>query len=171
MARTFSRGRPRLFQIAINPAPDFRKSLSEDDHFFVLVLVTHFAPTLVIAVLFASPSVTPCGLEMAVRGGADPDVSIGRWNGEAVQPQNSSFVADLFSFRIEINELLAATLPGVARTFVTHITQPSLLGGRLRIGHNFDLTDFLSFQAKLAGGDGHATNTSDGPVKDASRCQ
>ena len=62
-----------------------------------------------IAVLLAPAIVAPGGLEVAVRRGANPDVIIGRRNGETVEPQNARLVADLFPRGIEIDELFAAT--------------------------------------------------------------
>jgi hypothetical protein len=77
----------------------------------------------VIAVLLAPARVAACGLQIAARVGADPDVGVGRWNGECVDARDLACIADAAARGVEVREALAHALARDAGAAVAHVLQ------------------------------------------------
>src|SRR5689334_865176 len=89
-------------------AADLRKRLGEGDHLAVLVLIPHFAPFFVIAILLSAAVVAPHRLDVPARVGADPDVVIRRRNGEGFDAMDREGVLDPLALVVDVNEAGAA---------------------------------------------------------------
>ena len=75
------------------------RSLEEVDPVLAGRLVAHFAPPLVVAVLFPPARVAARRLDVAVGRRANPHVRVSRWNGEPFDPEQPGFIADQCSRR------------------------------------------------------------------------
>ena len=85
-----------------------------------------------VAVLLAPTGVAAGGLEMAVGVGTDPDLAIGRRNGQLVQPADLLGVADALAVGIEIDEALALPASTDARLAVVDVAEAGGQGGDIR---------------------------------------
>jgi hypothetical protein len=70
-------------QVRLEPLPKSRQRGAERGDPVELVTVARALPLGVIAILFATARVAAGGLHVAARLRADPDLFIGRWDGEA----------------------------------------------------------------------------------------
>ena len=111
----------------------------------VLVGIAYLAPARVVAVLLAPTGVAAGGLEMAVGVGTDPDLAIGRRNGQLVQPADFLGVADALAVGVEIDEALALPASTDARLAVVDVAEA---GGRR--GSPVALRSCLGSEGKLA---------------------
>jgi len=93
-------------------------------------------------------------LQMAVRGRANPHVAISRRDRETIDSQDPLFVANRFSFRIEISKAVAIAFARVSRLIVADVAKAGLLRRFLRIGRDleFGYLFFLFANALRFGG-------------------
>lgn len=119
-------------QLGVDVPAQPRQRLAEAQQALVLVGIAYLAPARVVAVLLAPTGVAAGGLEMAVGVGTDPDLAIGRRNGQLVQPADLLGVADALAVGIEIDEALALPASTDARLAVVDVAEAGGQGGDIR---------------------------------------
>jgi len=100
-----------------------------------LGFVAALAPVRVVAVLLALFGIAACGLQVAGRGWADPDVFIGGRDGKRFNPCQRRFVGNFFAFWLEIAEAAAfVRFPPNARLLVRDKAEAGGLDFGLDVG-------------------------------------
>ena len=133
--------------VFLHPPSDFSQLFSEDEHLLVFVFVTHFAPAFVIAILFAPAIIFSRRLKVAIGRRANPNIPIRRRDGETIDAQDALFVADRFTFGIEIDKARTITFPRVTGLIVTDVAQSGFLGRLFWIGCYFEFSGLLFLSA------------------------
>src|SRR5439155_12221116 len=120
-------------EVVVDTCPDLRQGRRERDEALVLGGFAPIAIARVIAVLLATASVAPGGLEVPVRGGADPDVRPRGRDGEGADPGKNLAIADGPSLGVAIYEPPTGSTAGDARSPIAGMAEPHGVG--CHIGH------------------------------------
>src|SRR5262245_1363373 len=89
-----------------------------------------------ISVLLAPTGVATRRLDVSIRRRTNPNFRPCWWNGELLDTEQPLFVADQFSFRVQILEIFALCPAAVARPLVTNVLETGFLRGLHRISHD-----------------------------------
>jgi hypothetical protein len=120
-ATTFRCGKPGSDK-SLLPVRGFRKGCPEGEHPAKRCLVPDLPIALMIPILFPASCVAPDGLNVAVRGGANPDVLPGRWDRQRLDSLQGGFVVHRF------------VSPEVAKTFAPAFSKNARSFARQRSG-------------------------------------
>lgn len=107
---------------------DTRQGLAERQDVVEFGRVTGGAPVGVVTILLAPLGVERRRLDVAVLKRADPDIAIGRRDGQLTDPDNLGIVADTLTGRVVIDESLAETPAGITRPGIRDIAEPLFAG-------------------------------------------
>src|SRR5699024_10146089 len=95
---------------------DCRERLAEGDGVLEFGGIAHLAPSRVIPVLLAVFCIAAGGLNMAVGGGANPDIGPCRRDRELIDAVDGLLVGDAGAAAIAVEEAVARRVAGVAGT-------------------------------------------------------
>ena len=115
--------RPARLEVARHRPTDGGQVAAKGAHAVELDLLALFLPLRVVAVLLAAPGVAARGLQVALGIGADPDIHIGRWNGEFADARQCLGIAHGLAVLCHIGKALAAPHAAPAGHAVVHIGQ------------------------------------------------
>ena len=116
-------------KIGLDLGADRRQGAAEGGHAGELGLVARRPPARVIAVLLAAPGVAAGGLDVAERVSANPDLFVGRRNGQFLDPGDHRRIGDQPAVRVDIDEAAVQSSSADARFVVVHIAKAGFEGG------------------------------------------
>ena len=116
-------------EILFHPLPQLGQGLPEGQHPLVLVGITDLAPARVVAILLATAGVASGSLQMAVGVRTDPDVGIGRRDGQLVDPLDFRLVADALASGGEVGPFATQLAPAQTRLAVVDVVEVGRQGG------------------------------------------
>jgi hypothetical protein len=132
--QNFFARQPALAHVGVDPRADRGKHARKTQYPLVFGLFAARSERRMIPILLASPQIAPCGLDMAVRRRADPDIRPGGRNDETAQPRQPGLVGDALAARIAIRKSLAGLVARDAGFAVGDVKQSRSLGFRRKSG-------------------------------------
>ncbi|MNH13783.1 hypothetical protein D3C79_733650 [compost metagenome] len=123
---------PRARQVCLQLCAKLGQCLGKGQHAPIFVLIAQLAPLGVVAVLLAATRIAPCGLQVALRVGADPHVGVGRRDHQGGDARQRFTVAHTLALGIQIDETVTPAAPAQAGLAIVNVMQA---GGQVAVRH------------------------------------